>query len=154
MSTKITIALANHQLAGGSFKDAMDGGRLFLFAGPVPATAAEALSIGSTHELVAEITESDDGMTGLTWDDTPSGGVISKAGDESWAGTAAATATMTFFRFCESGDDGEGSAGTSLKRFQGTIGPDGSFDMIRANPSVSASDTITIDVASYTQPLG
>jgi hypothetical protein len=154
MPVKMTVALRNHTLATGSVKDALDGGRLYLFAGTVPATAEAALDIGTTHTLVAEVTESDDGVTDLTFDATAADGVLQKAGDEDWEATAAATATMTFFRFCENGDNGEGAASTTLKRIQGTIGPNGSYDLQRPNPTVSASDPITINMFAVALPAG
>lgn len=150
---KMSVALRNALLVTDSFKDALDGGRLYWFAGPVPATAEEALDIGGDHTLLAEFTESDDGVTGLTWASTATAGSVQKAGAESWASTAAATGTATFFRFCESGDDGEGAASTTLKRFQGTIGSDALlYDLFRANPAVTASDSLTVDAASFGLP--
>lgn len=148
---KTTVALRNHLLDTGSFAAALGGGRLYLFAGPEPATAGEALDIGTSHALIGEVTESDDGVTGLTFA-AASGGVMQKDGSEAWESTAAATGAMTFFRFCESGDDGEGDASTSIKRIQGTIGPNGSYDLQRANTSVTASDPIVIDMFSVQMP--
>lgn len=126
MSKKST-GLANYIGATGSIKAALDGGFLYLFSGPVPAAADDAVD-ASCVQLV-KISVGGDGTTGLTFDGTPSGGVLSKTASESWSGTISATGTATFFRFCEAGDDPT-TASTTAKRIQGTVGTTVSSDAV------------------------
>jgi len=120
MATVSEIALA-------AIKAELDGGRLYLFAGPVPATAEEALDMGADHTQLVEMTESGDGTTGLTFE-APSGSGMTKAAAETWEGLIAfdgaesgpGTLNATFYRFCSAGDNGRGAA--TDPRIQGTIG--------------------------------
>lgn len=152
MSIKHNPQFANANLVTGSVKSLMDDGFLYLFDGPIPATANEAINGGS--QLVAKISVDDDGTTGLTFNATPSNGVIFKTAAEAWEGEAVATTTMTFFRFCgDPTDDGEGVGTSGQYRWQGTIGPDGTFDWIRPNPAVTIGDPIEVDIFQYVIPL-
>ena len=116
-------------------KAKLDGGRMYYFAGPVPASAEDALNMSSQHTRVVEFTVDDDGSTGLTFA-APSGGFLPKAEGEAWVGTvefvgaqgSETVLTPTFYRFCAAGDDGTGAATTP--RVQGTIGgPSSSADI-------------------------
>lgn len=140
------------EIALGALKDTLDGGRLFFFAGPVPATAEDALDMGTDHTQLVEMTESGDGSTGLTFE-APSGTAMVKAAGEVWEGLIAfdgaedgeTTLTATFYRFCTDGDNGRGAA--TDPRIQGTIGgPEA--DMPMSNPSLTANGTNT-QGASY-----
>lgn len=119
------------EVALAALKDALDGGRMYWFNGPVPASADDALDMGSDHTQLVEMTESGDGVTGLTFE-APSGTAMLKAGGETWSGLIAfdgandseTTLEATFYRFCAEGDDGRGAA--TGPRLQGTIGPPGS----------------------------
>lgn len=129
---------ANDQLAAttlNALKDALDGGNLYYFAGPVPADASDALNMGASHTQCVMLTESNDGVSGLTFD-TATGPSLSKAASEEWTGTvqfdgaddADTTLTPTFFRMGEAGDDCRGAG--AGPRIQGTIGgPSSSADI-------------------------
>ena len=130
MSLKLTAALANAMGNTGGIKELLDGGNLYFFAGPIPATADAALDMVTDHTEVAKFTVSNDGVTGLTFG-APVARVVSKTSSEAWqaetafdgAEDAEATLVITFYRFCPAGDNGRGAAdGTTGYRIQGTIG--------------------------------
>ena len=50
-----------------AIKNEVDGGRLYLFSGPVPASADDPLDMDNVHTQIAEFTAGNDGMTGLTF---------------------------------------------------------------------------------------
>lgn len=115
-------------------KAKLDGGRMYYFAGPVPASAEDALDMVNRHTRLVEFTVGGAGG-GLTFGQ-PNGGFLPKAEGEAWVGkvafvganAAATTLTPTFYRFCAAGDDGSGAATTP--RVQGTIGgPSSSADI-------------------------
>lgn len=128
MSLKFSIAAAN--LLAAALKAELDNGFLYLYAGPVPATASEALDMGADHTEVVKISVDGDGVTGLTFEN-PATAILAKEGDEDWKGTAAfdgaedgeANLNPTFYRFCTAADNGRGVAdGTTGHRIQGTVG--------------------------------
>lgn len=150
---KPSTATANGLLNGTGLKEQLDGGKLFIYAGPVPATADDALDMVEDHTLVAIITESDDGATGLTFED-PDNGILAKKVAETWLGEtdfdgaddSDPTLVCTFFRFCADGDNGQGAADSSTGyRLQGTIGgPNSGADMVRGNPEVAEAQPFPI----------
>lgn len=125
MSGKNTTPLAN--TVAGAVRTALNSGFLYLFTGPVPATADEALDMVNLHTQIARFTESNNGVTGLTFDAAVAG-VINKAAAEDWRTTTAFSGkdaaqpslAPTFWRFCPAGDDGRGVAAGA--RVQGTAG--------------------------------
>jgi hypothetical protein len=142
----------NAALSGAGLKDKLDGGFLYLFCGPVPDSATDALNTTTLHTQILKITESDDGSTGLTFDPA-SGGGLPKAPAEDWSGTAAfdgvgaseTTLQPTFLRFCEAGDDGRGAA-TTQARFQATVGATGAeFTM----PDINVEEAQTRTFAAF-----
>lgn len=142
MTLKST-GLANHLAVTGSLKDALDDGFLYLFSGPVPASADAAIDGSSV--MLAEISVDGDGSTGLTFEATASGGVLTKTAAESWSSTIAATGTATFFRFCESGDAGT-ALSTTAKRVQGTVGTTVASDGVLTSTSLTSGNTQTISL--------
>lgn len=145
-----TTQLLDAMLA--AMKAELDGGFLYLFAGPVPAGPSVALDLGSTHTQVAVLSESGDGITGLTFD-APSGGLMVKAGAETWEGLVAfdgaedgeTTLSPTFFRFCPDGDDGRGAG--AGPRLQGLVGgPSSGADLRIGADTVTANGTNTVGV--------
>lgn len=80
---------------------------------------------------------------------TVSAGVLSKAG--TWSGVAAATGVGGWFRLLGSVSD-DGGAGTSYVRMDGTVGTSGA-DLNLATTSFTATNTYTIDTATFTLPL-
>lgn len=126
---KLSTATRNALLNDIGLKDQLDGGKLYLFAGPLPATADEALDLVNDHTECVVITDNGAGAP-LTFD-TPTSGVLNKAASQVWKGTVAldgaeagaGTATPTFYRFCAGTDNGRGAANASTGyRVQGTVG--------------------------------
>lgn len=126
----------------------LNGGRLYIFAGPEPAAANDALdlTVGTgLHTQLVEYTLDGAGVTGLTFA-TTTNEVLNKTPAEVWSGLvnfigaqeASATLTPTFFRFCAAGDNGRAAGTASTKRWQGSVsGPNGTGDL------VLGADTLT-----------
>lgn len=156
MSYKVNDALAEPSL--DALGDALAGGFLHFFAGPVPATPDAALNMGASHTLLVTQSVGGDGVTGLTFDPAADG-ALPKAAAETWTGTAtfsgvaAASPELdaTFFRFCAAGDNGQGAG--SGPRLQGTVGITGSgADMERA--SVTIATGAAVPVSSFFVRIG
>lgn len=149
---KRSTALANAALVTGSIRSLLNAGFIYVFSGPVPDTAGEAIDGSSV--LLGRYTESGDGSTGLTFEPVATSGVMVKETTEEWKTTWSASGTATFFRWGVGSDDCEGVAGGSDYRLQGTIGANMAFDMQLANPTVvSAADHI-LDTAEFQFPDG
>lgn len=143
---KFTPDLYEAALAG--VKSALDGGRMFYFAGPVPADASAPLDMNNSHTRLVEMTESGDGSTGLTFD-TPAGNTLAKSATEEWSGQVSfsgaqdseETLTPTFFRFCPPGDDGVSES--DAPRLQGTIGGPSSSADVKLTDGTTLTDNGT-----------
>lgn len=159
MTIRISAALANALLAGSGVKDELDGGFLFIFSGPVPATADAALDMDNDHtqlcKIGADTPAEANPSTGLTFD-APSAAVLAKAAAETWTCVIAfdgaddgdPTLTPTFFRFCGPGDTGRGAGDGTTPRIQGTVaGPAAAADLNLG------TNTLT-DNTSNTQSIG
>ncbi len=123
MSISDTTAAA----ALAAIKAGLDGGTLYLYAGPVPADPDDALDMTGSHTEIARFTESNDGTSGLTFA-PPSGAGMVKNPAETWEGTVSfagadssqASLMPTFWRFGANGDDCRGEA--TGPRLQGSAG--------------------------------
>lgn len=142
-----------------ALKSELDGGFLYFFAGPVPDGPEDALDMMNDHTQVAMLSESNDGVTGLTFA-AASDHTISKTPGEDWRGTVTfdgaddseTTLTPTFFRFCPDGDDGRGAATTP--RLQGTIGgPNSTADVRLSSDTLTANGTNETGLAGFTVSL-
>lgn len=128
-------------IAGGSsFASAINGGKIFVFGGPIPANADAA----ATNAVpLCVVTNNGDGTTGLTFG-SPTNGILPQNSSESWECLAAnvTSGTATFYRFCVGTDDGTtASIETDAKyRIQGTIGTDSSFDMTVASIALGGNN--------------
>lgn len=138
----ITQFLANNTMVTGSMRSALNGGFLYLYSGPVPATADAA--IDGSGDMLMKLTESDDGSTGLTFQASATNGVLRKTTAEVWKGTCTTAGTATFFRFCTSTDDGTGASSGTQPRVQGTVGTDMTYGMILTNPVFALTDQLTL----------
>lgn len=145
---KLSTGFRNALLATGSLKDTMDGKVIKIYNGVVPTSADAALS-GNT--LLVTITESGDGVTGLTFDSPAVSGVISKASAESWQGTVDTSGTATFFRMETIADDG--TLSTTAVRIQGDIALAGA-DMNISNTALVAAAVQTVDYFVIGAPAG
>lgn len=144
MSTTASVSqfLANSVMVTGSHRAALNGGYLYLYSGPVPASADDA--IDGSGAKIFKLTKDNDGSTGLTFQNTAVNGVLRKTTAEVWKGAALATATVTFFRFCTDTDDGTGASDGSHARVQGTVGTDATYGMILTSTSFTASDLLDL----------
>jgi hypothetical protein len=164
MAVKLSLGLRNALLNNGGIKENLDGGFLFVFAGPVPADADAALDMSTSHTQIAKISVSDDGSTGLTFA-APSNGVLNKTSSEAWQGTitfdgtdsGSSSLAPTFFRFCGTSDTGRGAGGTSAKRIQGTAGgPSSAADLDCGADSVvdNGTNKIEVNTGRFVLPAG
>ena len=145
MTLKVSTGLRNGLLDSGSLKSQLDGGRINIYAGAVPASADE--SLGSATLLCA-VTLNSTG-SGINFDAAAVGDTLSKAPGEVWSGVNAATGTATFYRHVAAGDDGTLSA--SAPRLQGEVGTAGK-ELNLSSVALTSGATQTIDYYSVTQP--
>lgn len=138
MAFKVSTGLRNHMLASGSFKGAMDGCLLKLYAGAVPESADADLGAAT---LLVTISVSASG-TGLSFSATPANGVLSKAAGEPWQGVVANSGTAAFFRLETAADTGGASA--TEHRVQGSVGMVAA-DLNLSNTSLLATAVQTIN---------
>ena len=152
MSAIMSQDLAEAMLV--AFKDELDGGFIFIVAGPMPTSPHDALDMVNDHTQIAMLSEDGDGSTGLTLA-APSDHTVTKTPAENWRGLVnfdgaedgESTLAPTFFRFCPAGDDGRGAATTP--RLQGTVGGP------NANVNLNLlSDTLTDNGTNETGAAG
>lgn len=163
MALKLSDALANALLDGASLKTQLDGGFIYIFAGPVPATADAALDMTNLHTQLAKIAANDpavdDGTVGLTFAAVASNRALVKSANETWAarvhfdgkdaGAAGTDAlTATFYRHCAAGDNGRAAGSGSTPRIQGTVGVSGA-DMVLTNVALFDNNANTVGLATY-----
>lgn len=132
--------LSNALLASGSLKSLIDTGKIYIYSGPVPATADDAID-GSCVLLVTV----SNGGTGVTFDGTPANGVLKKTTSETWSETIGTSGTASFYRLCVGSDDGSAASTTGNYRVQGTIGTDASFDLVVPSTTLTSGNTQSID---------
>lgn len=157
---RLSAALATALLGTQGFKELMDGGKLFLFSGPVPVTADAALDMVNSHTQAVVVTLNSSG-TGLTFA-TPSGGFIGKTESEIWSGVVATdgkdgaltTIAPSFYRF-GAGSDTCRTAGTGTSyRAQGTVGgPNSGADLQLGNGTLTEGNTQPIGAFGFGLPL-
>lgn len=120
-----STVLSNALLATGSLKSLIDGGKIYVYSGPVPATADAAVDASSV--LLATITAA--AGAGVTFNGAPANGVLQKTAAETWSGNVATTGVASFYRLCVGADNGSAAASAGNYRVQGSIGTDASFDL-------------------------
>lgn len=163
MAVSLSVALRNGMLQGSSLKEQLDGGFIYVYAGPVPADADTALDMTNLHTQLVKITSdavpADDGSTGINWESAAVNGAIPKETTETWAGKInfvgkdAASAgvsplTATFFRICSAADNGQGVGGGSTPRVQGTINTAGAeFNVTSTSLADNGSNTFGVGAA-------
>jgi hypothetical protein len=139
-----------------SVKDTLDSGFIFIFAGPVPDSADDALDMDNDHTQIAMLSLDNDGETGLEFDG-PDGGTLSKPADAVWEGTnefdgaedGETELTPTFMRHCVASDNGRDAAPGSA-RIQGSAGgPASAANMKLESAAAIANGSNTSIAASY-----
>jgi len=116
---QLTTNLKNAVLGTDNLSDLLSPYFAYVYDGPVPATADEAIDGDCT--LLCKMAASTDGTTGGTWD-TPTSGALPRTSSETFDGLVLANGTPTFIRICVGSDDGSGAAGGTDYRAQGTAG--------------------------------
>ena len=145
--TGTTVAAAR----GGSLKDIMSNGCLWIYSGSQPSDADQAM----TGTALVKITESSGAFShgaeanGLEFGDY-AGGYIEKCASETWSGVVLATGTAGYFVFVANPTDALG-ASTTLPRIMGSVGTSGA-DLNLATTSLVISRTQTIDTFKITLP--
>jgi hypothetical protein len=148
MSLQASTGLRNAMLSGVGLKDALDGGKILVYAGTKPASADAA--IGAAVLLVT-ITIGGVG-TGINFDTAAAGGAINKAPLETWKGTNVADGAAVFYRHVAAGDDGTLSA--SAMRLQGNVGSSGSDLNLTAGTGLTTGIETPVDSYSVELPAG
>lgn len=138
---------------GGSLKDIMKNGCLYIYSGSQPSDADQAM----TGTQLVQITDSAGAFShgaeanGLEFGDATSG-YIEKCADQTWSGTIASTGTAGYFLLVANPTDNL-AASTTLPRIMGSVGTSGSgADLELATTSLVAARTQTIDTFKITLP--
>lgn len=139
---KFSTGFRNEVLVTGAVRSVLNGGVLRVYAGPTLPMSADAALPGDAT-LMYTFTVGNDGATPLTFDTTATGGILMKNPAESWQGTAAATGSMTFFRWTKSPDDGSAESTTAV-RIQGTVGT-AFADLIVGGVDKTLNDPLVVD---------
>lgn len=144
MSIKLSTGLVNSMLASSSVKAIFDAGsEIRIFGGPVPADA-DASTAGAVLLCVIK-----NGSNGITFEATPSNGVLEKNASETWGGTNVATGAPTFYRHVLTADDDAES--TSAPRYQGTVSVAGA-DMNLTNATLTSGAPQTLPAHAIALP--
>jgi hypothetical protein len=136
---------------GGSLKDVMKDGVIYIYSGAQP-TSADAAVQGT---LLMTVTVSSGAWVagafgnGLEFENDPTDGVIEK-NSEVWSSVAVATGTAGWFRFCGNATDA-GLASTVLPRIDGNLGTSGA-DLVMPSTAITLGRTYTIDDFAITLP--
>ena len=141
-----STGLVNALQITGSRKALLDSGFIKFYAGAVPANADASLG-GAT--LLCTLTNNGDGVTGLTFENAATDGIIQKNPSEVWRGTPVASGAATFFRWEMTGDSG-GQSSTDI-RVQGLVGNVGS-DANLTDINFQVGVDFTLPVCAHTQP--
>lgn len=146
MAAKFSTGLRTGMLVSDCFSGLMSGMvELRAYSGTAPATADAA--IGSAT-LLATFTESAGGDP-LQFDAASAAdGILHKAAGQAWEAVVS-NGTPTFFRIVQQGDDG--SASTTARRIQGSIGVVGA-DLNFASVTWTAGQTKTINAFAVVLP--
>lgn len=134
MTIKLSTGLRNGLLDTGSFKSLLDGCKMKIYGGDVPADADA--SIGAATLLCT--VSNDATATGLTFEAVAVGGVIVKTASEVWRGVNAVSGVATFMRLETAADDQ--SASTTQIRLQGKVA--------NAGEHINLADTSLVAAAS------
>lgn len=159
--SQLSSALRTAMLGTQGVSELLTNGKIYIFSGPVPATADAALDMGASHTQVAVISDAG-GSGGLTFE-TATNGVLSKLNSQTWQGTiafdgaqsASANLPATFWRFCATGDTGRTAGGASTYRVQGTAGgpADGAeMDVGTAALIPNGTNKVTLTVGNIRLP--
>lgn len=145
---KRSTALRAFVIGQGSLKDALTGTTLSIYSGTVPASADAALP--SDALLLCTVSSGGTG-DGLQWEQDSSSGALIKSSNQVWQGTNVASGTAAYFRLAAPADDG--SASTTLRRLQGTVGV-ANADMVSSSATFTQGDGFKLNNFVVTIPAG
>ncbi|RST54105.1 hypothetical protein [Variovorax sp. DXTD-1] len=144
MSIKLSTGLVDAMLVSNSLKAIFDAGsEIRIFAGPVPLDA-DAATTGATLLVTIK-----NGSSGITFEATPSGGILEKNPSETWGGTNVATGTPTFYRHVLTADANDASS--TAPRYQGTVAVAGA-DMNLTNSTLTLGAPQTLPAHAVALP--
>ena len=138
MAQKMSTALCNQLLDTNPIKTIFASGFVCLYSGPVPATADAGIITGTNTAVKQVVIGAPGPGTGITFNAAAAAGVIAKNSTETWNGTVANSATITFYRVVTAADDDTADSGLIYPRIQGTVGAGGA-DMNLADPALVAA---------------
>lgn len=142
MTAKLSTAMRNHMLEGGSVKAAFTTLELRIYSGTEPVSADDAIT-GTKLTTIRGPS-----AAALAFDAAASGS-LPKAASQVWSGVNSASGTATHFRLVDVADaDG---ASSTAKRIQGKCGTAGA-ELNMTSTSIANGATQTIDGGSVTQP--
>lgn len=150
---QFNTALWTALLGDTDLASAINGGFLYYYSGPVPTDLDAAVDASCVKLLKVSL---DGGSTGLTLT-TPDLGAMAKPTADTWSGTALATGTPTFFRWCLGADDGSLSSVAGAYRMQGSAGlatgdPDTTPESSFSSVPFTGGKLVTIDTLTITKP--
>jgi len=140
---KYSEGIRNYMMVTGSLRDALTGGELRLYSGPVPVSPNDAL--GSATLLLTY----NNAGAGVNFEASANNGTLVKSLAETWTGSVVADGTPTFFRFVQPGDTG--GVSTNNRRVQGTVGQAGA-DMNITNLTLVTGSLQALDYFYLTMP--
>ena len=119
---------------------------LTIYDGVIPEDANAALA---SNNALVKITVDGVANAGISFESTPVSGTIVKLASETWEGTVDTSGTATFYRIAPHDDDG--TASTSAKRYQGSVGTF-NVDLLVGDTAFVASDVKRIDYFTFGLP--
>ena len=153
MTLHVSTGLRNAAMDSNPVITTMTGGFIFLYEGIIPDSADDL--IDPSVSVLAKISVDGDGVTGLSFLPTATGGTITKA-DEVWKSNSGTTqgGTVSFYRHIVDATDvtEEGfSASTVYPRLQGAVGST-IEELIMSDPNISTGAEQAINFYSVTFP--
>jgi hypothetical protein len=147
MAIQFGTTLTNALLVTSPLQTLLANGSILVFSGTPPTGADDATS-GNTLLLTIK-----NGASGVTWNNTPSNGVLTKTAAETWSGTVGTAGTATFFRYVVGSDAGTAAASAGNYRIQGSVGTDINADLLLATTALAASAVVTLANAQIAMPV-
>lgn len=149
MTIRLSTGMANSLLNGGAsngLKAGLAAGFIAIYQGTQPADADT--GAGATL-LLGTVTNLDDGVTGIQFDNAVAG-VSSKAAAQTWRFHGLAAGVAGWFRIYEAAGNPANTSATE-KRIDGAIGTSGG-DINITNTTIAIAAQTTIDAFTVTQP--
>lgn len=148
---KLSTGLRNLLAGSTGFGGAFEGGVMYIYSGPQPATADSPV----TGTLLGIVTKDGGAFAfgspenGLSFD-APANGTVSKKAADVWKMVGIALGTAGWFRLMGNAPDNLGASAT-LPRLDGSIGTAGA-DLNMSNISIDVGVPSTCDIFQFTVP--